>query len=67
MVTGANPTPRMVPEFLTGRPTQSRDNPQSQGPIDLPSPTTSPQDQETLGVTWHPLEDHFPYTSSEFV
>ena len=29
MVTGANPTPRMVPEFLTGRPTQSRDNPQS--------------------------------------
>ena len=25
MVTGANPTPHMVPEFLTGRPMQSRD------------------------------------------
>ena len=49
MVTGANPTPRMVPEFLTGRPTQSRDNPQSQDPIDPQSQTTSPQDQETIG------------------
>ena len=49
MVTGANPTPRMVPEFLTGRPTQYRDNPQSQDPIDPQSPTTSPQDQETIG------------------
>ena len=49
MVTGANPTPRMVPEFLTGRPTQSRDNPQSQDTIDPQSPTTSPQDQETIG------------------
>ena len=49
MVTGANPTPHMVPEFLTGRPTQSRDNPQSQDPIDPQSPTTSPQHQETIG------------------
>ena len=49
MVTGANPTPRMVPEFLTGRPTQSRDNPQNQDLIDPQSPTTSPQDQETSG------------------
>ena len=49
MVTGANPTPRMVPEFLTGRPTQSRDNPQNQDLIDPQSPTTSPQDQETIG------------------
>ena len=49
MVTGANPTPRTVPEFLIGRPTQSRDNPQSQDPIDPQSPTTSPQDQETIG------------------
>ena len=49
MVTGANPTPRMVPEFLTGRPTQFRDNPQSQAPVDPMSPTTSPQDQETIG------------------
>ena len=49
MVTGANPTPCMVPEFLTGRPTQPRDNLQSQGPIEIASPTTSPQDQETNG------------------
>ena len=49
MVTGANPTPRMVPEFLTGRPTQSGDNPQNQDLIDPQSPTTSPQDQETFG------------------
>ena len=49
MVTGANPTPRMVPEFLTGRTTHSRDNPQSQGPLDPPSPTASPHDQETSG------------------
>ena len=49
MVTGANPTPHMVPEFLTGQPTQSRDNPQSQDPIDPQSPTTSPQHQETIG------------------
>ena len=48
MVTGANPTPRMVPEFLTGRPTQSRDNPQNQDLIDPQSPTTSPQDKETI-------------------
>ena len=34
MLTGANPTPRMVPEFLTGRPTQSKENPQSQDNID---------------------------------
>ena len=39
----------MVPEFLTGRPTHSRDNPQSQGPLDPPSPTASPHDQETSG------------------
>ena len=49
MVTGVNPTPRMVPEFLTGRPTQSRDNPQTQDPMDPPSQTTSPQEQETIG------------------
>ena len=28
MVTGANPTPHMVPEFLTGRPMQPREPPQ---------------------------------------
>ena len=28
MVEGAKPTPPMVPEFLTGRPMQSRDRPQ---------------------------------------
>ena len=43
MVTGANRIPRMVPEFLTGRPrpTQSKENPQSQDNIDPASPTTS--------------------------
>ena len=30
MQTAANPTPRTVPEFLTGRPMQSRENPVSQ-------------------------------------
>ena len=50
-VTGAKPTPRMVPEFLTGRPTHSRENPQSQGPLDPPSPTASSRDQETSGPT----------------
>ena len=49
MVTGDNPTPRMVPEFLTGRPTQSKENPQSQDNIDVASPTTSHQAQETVG------------------
>ena len=45
MVTGANPTPRMVPEFLTGRPTQSKKNPQSQDNID----PALHQAQETVG------------------
>ena len=58
MVTGANPTPRMDPEFLTGRPTHSRDNPRSQGPLDPPSPTASPHDQETSGPN-HPID---PFT-----
>ena len=49
MVTGANPTPRMVPEFLTGRPTQSKENPQSQDNIDPASSTTSHQAQGTVG------------------
>ena len=49
MVTGANPTPRMVPEFITGRPTQSMENPQNQDKIDPASPTTSHQAQETAG------------------
>ena len=34
MQTGANPTPRTVPDFLTGRPIQSRENPLSQ---DIPN------------------------------
>ena len=49
MVTGANPTPRMVSEFLTGRPTQSKENPQSQDNIDPASLTTLHQAQETVG------------------
>ena len=57
MVTGANPTPRMVPDFFTGRPTQSKENPQSQDNIDPASPTTSHQAQETVGpnTVLHPL------------
>ena len=34
MQTAANPTPRALPEFLTGRPMQSRENPVSQ---DIPN------------------------------
>ena len=50
MVTGANPTPHMVPEFLTGRPMQSREplqrhtstNPESQDTIPQVPETTAP-------------------------
>ena len=49
MVTGANPTPDIFPEFLTGRPKQSKENPQSQDNIDPTSPTTSHQAKENVG------------------
>ena len=39
MVTGANLTPQMVPEILTGRPMQSRnETPHQQGVNDTTSP-----------------------------
>ena len=47
MVTGANPTPHMVPEFLTLRPMQSRDPLQRQNSNNNESPDTIPQVPET--------------------
>ena len=49
MVTGANPIPRMVPEFLTGRPSQSREDPQSQDHINHASQDNSHPVQVTTG------------------
>ena len=42
MVTGANPTPHMVPEFLTGSPMQSREPLQRQNSTDHESQETIP-------------------------
>ena len=47
MVTGANPTPHMVPEFLTGRPMQSREPLQRQNSNNNESQDTIPQVPET--------------------
>ena len=47
MVTGANPTPHMVPEFLTGRPMQSREPLQRQNSNNDESQDTMPQVPET--------------------
>ena len=47
MVTGANPTPRMVTEFLSGRPTQSREDPQRQDYMNTASQDNSPPVQVT--------------------
>ena len=47
MVTGANPTPHMVPEFLTGRPMQSREPLQRQNSNHEESQDTIPQVPET--------------------
>ena len=47
MVTGANPTPHMVPEFLTGRPMQSREPLQRQNSNNDESQDTIPQVLET--------------------
>ena len=47
MVTGANPTPTMVTEFLTGRPMQSRDPLQCQNSNNDESQDTVPQVPET--------------------
>ena len=51
MVTGANPTPHMVPEFLTGRPMQSREPLQSQHSNNNETPDTIPQVSETTAPT----------------
>ena len=49
MVAGANLTSRIVPEFLTGRPTQSREDPQSQDHKNHASQDNSHNVQETTG------------------
>ena len=51
MVTGANPTPHMVPEFLTGRPMQSREPLQRQHSNNNESQDTIPQVSETTAST----------------
>ena len=51
MVTGANPTPHMVPEFLTGRPMQSREPLQRHNSTDHESQETIPQASETTAPT----------------
>ena len=51
MVTGANPTLHMVPEFLTGRPMQSGDPLQRQNSNNNESQVTIPQVPETTGPT----------------
>ena len=50
-VTGANPTPHMVPEFLTGRPMQSREPLQRQNPNNHEFQETIPQVPETKAPT----------------
>ena len=51
MVTGANPTPHMVPEFLTGRPMQSREPLPRQNSTNNESQVTFPLVPETTGPT----------------
>ena len=51
MVTGAKPTPHMVPEFLTGRPMLSRDPLQRQNSNNDESQDTTPQVPETTTPT----------------
>ena len=52
MVTGANLTPNMVPEFLTGRPMQSRNNiPQQNDDNDALLDTTLPAQQMPMRTT----------------
>ena len=54
MVTGANPTPHMVPEFLTGRPMQSREPLQRQHSNNNEFQDTIPQVSETTAPTTGP-------------
>ena len=51
IVTGANPTPHMVPEFLTGRPMQSREPLQRHNSTDHEPQETIPQVLETTAPT----------------
>ena len=51
MMTGANATPHRVPDFLTGRPMQSRDPLQRQNSINEESQNTVPQVPETTNQT----------------
>ena len=51
MVTGANPTPHMVPEFLTGRPMQPREPMQRYNSTNPESQDTIPQVPETTAPT----------------
>ena len=51
MVTGANPTPHMVPEFLTGRPMHSREPLQRQISNNHESQETIPRAPETTAPT----------------
>ena len=51
MVTGANPTPHIVPEFLTGRPMQSREPLQHQNSNNNESQDLGPQVPETTKLT----------------
>ena len=51
MVTGANPNPRMVPEFLTGRPMQSCEPLQRQNSNNDESQDQAPTVQETTSPT----------------
>ena len=51
MVTGANPTPHMVPEFLTGRPMHSREPLQRHNLTDHEPQETIPQVPETTAPT----------------
>ena len=51
MVTGANPTPHLAPEFLTGRPMQSREPLQRHNSTDHESQETIPQFPETTTPT----------------
>ena len=59
MVTGANLTPHLVPEFLTGRPMQSRNT------IPLPNPSTDDTLETTLPAQHNPISINTQETPRE--
>ena len=59
MVTGANLTPHLVPEFLTGRPMQSRNT------IPLPNPSTDDTLETTLPTQQNPNQINNQETPDE--